>query len=188
MARPREFDEAEVLNRAMEVFWLRGYRATTPQALVEATGLSKSSLYATFKSKQGVFVAVLQQYIHLHITHLNALLSTGSLRSGLEQLYEMLITNATSGRTCLLCSSTIEAPIDEPEVAALLESAHQRTEDLLCKRLERAQEEGELAKERDARGLARFIISTNTGLMLLARSNPDPEWVRPIAAEVLRNI
>ncbi|MFK7986219.1 MAG: TetR/AcrR family transcriptional regulator [Sandaracinaceae bacterium] len=188
MARPREFDEEEVLNKAMEVFWLRGYRATTPQALVEATGLSKSSLYATFESKNRLFLAVLRRYAELHLQHIRLVLSNESLRAGLEQLYEMLVTNSTSGRTCLLCSTSIEAPRDDRTIADLIARTQERTEDVLHERLVRAQKEGELSPERDARGLARMIISTNTGLMVLARSNPDPDWVRPIAKEMLRTL
>ena len=63
MARRREFDEQAVVANAMELFWRQGYRATTPRDLLTATGLSKSSLYATFGSKEGLFLAALDAYL-----------------------------------------------------------------------------------------------------------------------------
>ena len=63
MARPRKFEEPTVVATATELFWRKGYKATTPRDLVEATGLSKSSLYNTFGSKEGLFVRAMEHYI-----------------------------------------------------------------------------------------------------------------------------
>ena len=57
MGRHREFKEEDVVQKAMLAFWKTGWRDTTPQHLIDVTGLSRSSLYATFGSKQGVFLA-----------------------------------------------------------------------------------------------------------------------------------
>ncbi|MFT5687056.1 MAG: TetR/AcrR family transcriptional repressor of nem operon [Myxococcota bacterium] len=188
MARRREFNEAEVVERAMELFWLQGYGATSPQNLVQATGLSKSSLYATFGSKQGLFLAALQHYIDDQIHQVRAMTAVGSLRENLERMYDVLIEMAVGGRTCLLCSSSIEAPMDHPEVAALVCKGQGAVEQVLLERLVRARQEGEITEDRDLQAMARFIVNNNMGLMVQARSNPNPDQLRPIAAEIIRAI
>ena len=85
MARPREFDEEKVITRATQLFWELGYRRTTPQNLLEVTGLSKSSLYATFGSKQGLFELCLKHYVHYQEVLLRQVLSTDTLREALTR-------------------------------------------------------------------------------------------------------
>ncbi len=63
MARPREFDRDQVVDRAVEVFWRQGFEATSIQDLVEATGLNRGSLYNTFGDKAGLFEAALERYM-----------------------------------------------------------------------------------------------------------------------------
>lgn len=62
MARPKTFDHDQVLDRAVELFWRKGYEATSIQDLVEAMGIQRGSLYAAFGSKQDLFLAVLDRY------------------------------------------------------------------------------------------------------------------------------
>ena len=62
MARPREFDEEEVLDRALDVFWRRGYGATSVEDLTAATGLGRGSLYAAFGDKETLFLTCLRRY------------------------------------------------------------------------------------------------------------------------------
>ncbi len=188
MARRREFDEATVVNQAMELFWRRGYRGATPQALTEATGLSKSSLYATFESKQGLFLVALEHYIDGQVQVVSTVLAEGRLRRGLERMYEALLGIATTGRTCLVCTSTVEAPLEDAAVAALVRRGHEAIEQVLFERLVRAQTEGDLDAGRDPRVLARFIVTNNMGLMVSARVNPDLAALREVAAEVVRAV
>lgn len=188
MGRRRAFDEEEVLDQALDLFWSRGYRSATPAALVTATGLSKSSLYATFESKDSLFLRVLQRYIDEQVRALGSLLDAPTLSEGLWRMYESLIELGTGGRTCLVCSSTIEGPLGETDVQALVQQGHASIESLLLQRLVRAREEGELDASRDLTDTARFLLATNMGLMVLARANPDPEAMRAIAREAIRAV
>ena len=62
MAGVRQFDPDEVVDRAMEVFWTRGYESTSIDDLVEATGINRGSLYNAFGDKQGLFLAAIDRY------------------------------------------------------------------------------------------------------------------------------
>lgn len=86
MARPREFNEDQVLDAAMNVFWRRGYAGTTTQDLVDATGLGRSSLYAAYGSKQGIFEHALIRYRKYAQMHLNHLQGTGGAIESLREL------------------------------------------------------------------------------------------------------
>ncbi|MFT4625928.1 MAG: TetR/AcrR family transcriptional repressor of nem operon [Myxococcota bacterium] len=188
MARRREFDEATVVAQAMDLFWLRGYRSATPQALTEVTGLSKSSLYATFGSKQGLFLASLQHYIDGQVQLMGAVLAEGRLRHGLERMYDALLGIGTTGRTCLVCTSTIEGPLEDAAVAEVVRRGHGALEQVLFERIVRAQAEGDVDASRDPRHLARFVLTNNMGLMVLARANPDPAALRGVVAEIVRAV
>jgi hypothetical protein len=81
MARPREFDEAEALERAMGVFWSQGYEATSVEDLVGSTGLNRGSLYAAFGDKNALFLRALEHYRCLRMEELGACLEgTGGAR------------------------------------------------------------------------------------------------------------
>lgn len=67
MSRAREFDETEVLDKALQVFWQQGYEGTSLNDLLDATGLTKSSLYATFGSKEDLFHRIVERYLSKHV-------------------------------------------------------------------------------------------------------------------------
>ena len=88
MARPREFDEHSALQRAMQVFWRKGFEATSLADLLKATGLSKSSLYQTFTDKRSLFLAALETYRQDRMRHLRAKLNDGRpARESIEALF-----------------------------------------------------------------------------------------------------
>ena len=62
MARTKDFDEDEVLTKAMNLFWLNGYNGTSMQDLVDGLGISRSSLYDTFGDKRSLFLKTLENY------------------------------------------------------------------------------------------------------------------------------
>jgi len=190
MARQREFDEREVIDRAMDTFWVHGFRATTPAMLVDATGLSKSSLYATFSSKRGLFHAALDRYLELQVAMMGPMLEGLSLRAGLERVYATMVSMATSEtpRSCLVCSSSMELPEDDADSLARVAAGHAQMRALFAARFARAQREGELAADADPEALASYLVSANMGLQVTARANPDPALLRQVADHILSSL
>ena len=184
MGRHREFDEAEVVEKAMRAFWKNGWRDTTPQRLVEATGLSRSSLYATFGSKQGLFLAALDLYIVQQHSFLTELLADGTLREALERMYSLIVDNMRprgGGMTCLVVSSLLEVPAEDDETVARVARGQAQMTAVYEARFQRAIDEGELDGTRTAGELARFIATVNNGIQLAARANAGADDVRSIA-------
>lgn len=188
MARPREFDEQLVVARAADLFWEKGYRRTTPSDLLAATGLSKSSLYATFGNKQGLFIRAVEAYVAGQTAGMRAMLDQPTLREALDGLYDAIIATSTCGeeaRSCLVCSASLEVDPSEAEVVDRVRAATDSVLSVITERIERAQAEGEIAVDRDAEALARLVQNNNMGMVVLARAGATPEALRSVADQVV---
>ncbi len=96
MARPREFAETEVLDRAMETFWSRGYEGTSVDDLVGATGLSRSSIYQAFGNKRELLDAALGHYVQTVVASMLAELESDSAGLGeIEAFFARIASIAT---------------------------------------------------------------------------------------------
>ena len=136
MPRPRGYDEDEVLTRAMRVFWESGYGASTRQ-LADAMGINQYSVYASFESKQGLFVRALNRYID-HVVEGSALLPLLSPQAAITELRQFLeafvhTNNADAPNGCLICNTMIE----NAERSKPVEDAIERYRELVIRALSR---------------------------------------------------
>mgnify|MGYP001328507648 CR=1 FL=1 len=185
MARPREFSETKVLEQAMEVFWTKGYEATSLVDLIRAMGISKSSFYEAFGSKHELFIDAIESYIETRVGFVVNLLDRElSGKRAIENIFRIILEMETSeagGRGCLLCNCAVEISRRDPEAAALVAGGMRRLEDAYFRAVERGQAAGEIRADRDARALARFLVSSENGMMVMAKANPDREGISDIA-------
>jgi len=175
----------------MRAFWKNGWRDTTPQRLIEATGLSRSSLYATFGSKQGLFLAALDLYVDQQRSFLTQLLANGSLRDGLERLYAMMVDMMRpggQGMTCLVASSLLEIPAEDDETIARVARGQAQMTAVFEARFQRAIDEGELDGTRTAAELARFIATVNDGIQIAARARASADQLRSITTMAMDTV
>lgn len=191
MGRHREFDEADIIEKAMWAFWKNGWRDATPQRLIEATGLSRSSLYATFGSKQGLFLAALELYVTQQVSFLTQLLTDGSMREGLERMYALMVDNLRpggGGMTCLVASSLLEVPAEDAETLARVARGKAQMTNVFEVRFQRAIDEGELDGTRTAEELACFIATVNDGIQIAVRAKASAEQLRSIARMAMDSV
>src|SRR5690348_5749857 len=94
MGRTKEFDRDQVLRKAMTVFWKKGYEATSIPDLLEAMGLSRSSLYETFQDKQSLYYEAIQHYKKLSQRKRDVLIAAPTAIEGIRQYFEIHITSA----------------------------------------------------------------------------------------------
>ena len=170
MARPREFDEAQVLDQAMEAFWAHGYEATSVADLMEATGLAKGSLYKGFGDKRSLFLRALERYLGRGLDGLRALSGDGA--SGAESLrhwLSVIVSMATcSGvrKGCMAVNCTVElAPHDE-EVRAILRRQERSVERVYAELVERGIQDGSLRPDLDPRASAEWLTTVVDGLQV----------------------
>jgi TetR/AcrR family transcriptional repressor of nem operon len=190
MGRPRGFDEDDVLERAMQVFWRRGYQATSLANLLAAMDLSKSSFYETFGTKRDLLLTALARYAASGMGGLIApLLAPDASRPAIEATLANMVRHARSAagrRGCLVNNTLGEVAPNDPVVFAATQAVLTRLEALLVGVVSRAQAKGEITRKESARALARFLATTFGGLNLVAKARPDKTALDEIVRVTLR--
>ncbi|MBD0259247.1 MAG: TetR/AcrR family transcriptional regulator [Cytophagales bacterium] len=174
MARNKEFEEAEVLEKAVNLFWCKGYNGTSMQDVVDCLGISRSSLYDTFGDKRQLYLAALNQY---RSQMAGALLQTvqqaTSVVPTLSRLFEMAVHESLAdrlGKGCFMVNSTVELAPHDPEVARIVKANMEDIEEAFYQLIRKGQEQGEVTPKHDARALARFLFNTMSGLRVAAKA------------------
>lgn len=189
MARTKAFDHDEVLDSAMRLFWRQGYEATSIHDLVDATGINRASMYASFGGKEALFASALDHYVdQVSGVRLALLSADGSARRALERYFNSLIRYSLGeGRNlgCFLTNTAVEAAARTPETDAKLSSAFDRVEQTFRRVIRRGQADGEISRNQGPTALARFLMTTVHGLRVVARFNPDEKHLRDTARVAL---
>lgn len=190
MARPREFDVNAALERAMDVFWSKGYEATSLDDLCDATGLSRSSLYATFGNKRDLLLQTVDRYIERRTPSIRAVLAgQPNIHKGIAALLRTFIDQIVSGagrRGCFLGNCAAELPRSDRKALARVRRGLARTEETFREALAQAAARGELPVGVDVDALARFLTASFQGLRLVGKVNPDRAVLEDIATTILR--
>jgi len=189
MAGVKQFDRSEVLERAMAQFWKRGYEATSIQDLVEATGINRGSIYGTFGDKKGLFLAVLDYYGEKVGKPLMAELSDPDPRRAIVRMFDSIIRRTSDPRFprgCLTTNTSLECPEAGDEITRKIAEVLGRQETAIYRVLQRAQADGTLASNADARALARFFTGVAQGLNVVNKAVADPEVLRDITKVAMR--
>ena len=170
MARPRKFDEEEVLVKAMDAFWTHGYDATTITDLMDATGLAKGSLYKGFGDKKQLFMQALDSYLasaNAALLECDALTESG--REALERVFSGVVGMSTCGgvrRGCLSVNSAIELGPHDPAVRNRLRRNTREKESTFAAIIRRGVADGSLRKDLDPGTGARLITTLTNGLQV----------------------
>jgi TetR/AcrR family transcriptional repressor of nem operon len=192
MARPREFDVDGALERAMQVFWAKGYEATSLDDLCEATGLGRSSLYAAFGGKHDLYLRALERYEDGSAGRLNeALTRPVPIREAIAGFIDRLVDEIAAGpgrRGCFIGNCAAELARDDREAAARVRRGLERIEAAFRDALGRAKARGELAPYADVVALARFFTAGIQGLRLVGKATPDRAALRDVAGVMLRSL
>ncbi len=177
--RPRCYDEAKVLEKALQVLWRQGYEATSVDDLTAAMGLSRSSFYSAFGSKEGVLIAVLKSYSHAALQALEHL-AEGPRDEAVKAMLDALSDPAGGPRGCMLVNCITELAPQHEEVAELGRHHLKRIEELFARAL--SPENPDAARDK-ARALSALAIGTLT----LRKSGMPPESIST-ALEAARTI
>jgi TetR/AcrR family transcriptional repressor of nem operon len=192
VARPREFNADTALDRAMNVFWSKGYEATSLDDLCEATGLSRSSLYATFGNKRDLLLQTVDRYTEQRTPTLAAALARPvPIRKAVAALLDDFIDDIVTGpgrRGCFLGNCAAELPRSDRVALARVRQGLARTEAMFHEAFVRAKQRGELAPSTDVDALARFFTAAFQGLRLMGKANPDRVVLKDIATTILQSL
>lgn len=172
MARPREFDETDVLNRALAAFWARGYDATSIEHLVEATGLGRASLYGAFGDKEQLFKRVVAHYIDCSRSEKDRITKGLTARRALEAFVLSRITAAANRNNPPGCFLQMAATsgTSPPLVLEALSDTTDEMNGWFLQHLQEAQAQGELPEDADLGALTTFIAVFLSGLTASAKA------------------
>ena len=189
MARPKEFERDVVLDRAMQVFWSRGYEATSIQHLVARMGIQRGSLYDTFRDKRGLFFAAIDRYDQVVTAKLLAILDgSASGQDAIRRFFRLKVELSLERgrpRGCLVTNSTAELASRDRGTATRVSAVLARIEAAFHRAVIRAQNAGEIDPARNARALARFLTSSAQGLSVMAKTSPDRAVLEDIVTVTL---
>ncbi len=189
MARPKEFDTDAALEKAMELFWLQGYQATTLPDLVERMGIGRQSLYDTFGDKRQLFLRALDRYSDVLITGVLGALEGPD--AGLDAILRFLDTVVAyqTGKpvrtACLMVNSTMEMALSDPEVASRSAAYRRRMVNAFRHALTNAETAGDITPALPVDSLAQHLTATVFGMIVAAKAGSDTEALRQMAQGAL---
>jgi TetR/AcrR family transcriptional regulator, transcriptional repressor for nem operon len=177
MARPQEFETSKALRSAMNVFWLKGFEATSLADILAATGLSKSSLYATFGDKRSLFLAAFKAYQQERLKHLSAILNNDQpIRQSIETFFYQMVDNnrdASHGCGCMTANEAVELAPHDQDVRQIVSEDFRAVEDLFTQAIALGQKNGSITSRQEPRVLARFLVVSLQGLHVMVRAQAD---------------
>ena len=190
MARPRTFDERDVIAAARDEFWERGYAATSVDDLTAATGLGKGSLYGAFGDKHSLYLRALDDYIASSLDGVRA-----GLRDPNIAAYERIarhirgqvkaIAADKTRRGCLMAKSAAELGGTDDAVEAKVAQAYATWRDELAACIKEAQRDGDIDAKRNPQVLAGTLLAFMRGQEALHKGGAKPASLRAAADEMV---
>jgi AcrR family transcriptional regulator len=187
LGRPRAFDPDTALDRAMRVFWAKGYEGTSLSDLTRAMRINRPSLYAAFGNKAQLFRKVLDRYMQGPLAFFRKALVAPKARDVVEQIFLGVARMAENPRVppgCLLVQGALAcgSARARKEVAARRAAA----DVALCDRFRRAKREGDLPKNADPVELANYVLTVVRGMAVQSAGGASRDQLRRIARIALR--
>ena len=180
MARTKNFNREEALQRALQLFWCKGYHATSMQDLVDHMQINRSSLYDTFGDKRTVFLEALKQYQQQTTQALiNRFNESKDLKATVKSVFETILKEITSCSTtngCFMVNASIEMASFDPEVDRIIRENNMATQEAIYEALKKARHSGELNSGNDPMALSCFIMNTISGMRVAARTSVDRSY------------
>jgi TetR/AcrR family transcriptional repressor of nem operon len=193
MARPRQFDPDDSLDRSMHEFWKHGYRNTSVDALVRVTNVRPGSLYNAFPGgKRGLFLETLHRYSDLVVAEkLGALERSGAGLPELRAYFDGLVRDLSTpeGRMgCLMVNSAVELAAEDSEVGELVRGHMARLKRNAERALRNAKRRGDVAAHVNPRVKATQLMATVMGLMVVGKTDPGRKVLEAIVDGALGDI
>jgi TetR/AcrR family transcriptional regulator, transcriptional repressor for nem operon len=187
--RPKTFDEKQVLEKAMELFWLRGYRGLGLRELLEHLRISRQSLYDTFGNKRALFLRTIEHYRATQLSRALALLERegsplDNVRAVLGFFEELALDHRCRG--CLVANALVEVDPTDREISDLLGETLEMLRAGLERALREAQRRGELAAGKGPLELSRALVNAMVGLAVTGKLPLPPAVIGEIHAGTLR--
>jgi len=189
MAGTRQFNEQEMLDKALKLFWAKGYSDTTMKDIAEETGVQRGSLYNAYGDKDVIFLRVFSLYRAKYVEQMLATLQAPTLRSALESFFDFAINSMTTGtptRGCLSTKTIVGTEAPDEAIKAQVKALLDDIETALSERISRADEQDNLAL--DPIAAAQLIVTLTRGLVVIERTYQDKQRLQNVAHSLLSTL
>ncbi len=179
----KQFDRTEVLDRATQLFWEKGYEATGLSELTQRMGIGRQSLYDTFGDKRSLFLEALDHYMGTRVSRVSALLTgPGSPLRNIRRVLAFYEHHNTSGNGlgCLVINSAAELGSSHTRLDEPVRKRVKQLESMFKQAFNAAREAGEIEATADTLALARAMCSVTCGACLMGRIGMSKAMVRDI--------
>ena len=187
--RTREFDVDEALDRALDVFWARGYEGATLPELTRAMGINRPSLYAAFGNKEQLFRKALDRYQTGPMSFLTEALRKPTARAVVEAIFSGFVRmqrDRDKARGCLIVSGALASGEEAETIRRELAQLRQSIVATFRDRFERAMQDGDLPAGADCATLARYIATVLGGLAVQSASGATEKELRLVSAQAMK--
>jgi TetR/AcrR family transcriptional repressor of nem operon len=189
MPRVKTFDQEKTLEKAMVLFWEKGYFATSMQDLVDHLKINRASLYATYGGKKELFTKSFQLYRTKNIAGVRSFLdSQDNVRQGIKALLNMAIENDERDfkrKGCFVVNTATELIPGDDFIVAVLNENKEVFEEIFYKYLKQSEEKGQIEKGKDLRAIASLLFVTYNGLKVVSKFDHDRKHYSKMVSTVL---
>jgi len=192
IGRPLGFNPEHALDSATELFWHQGYDATSLQSLLKTMGLSKSSLYQAFGSKQQLFEQCLQRYKQM--IRANWLKRLTDAASGRQFILDTLLSTAEEAhgsvnpRGCLIMNTASEFAQSNPKIAEKVIEGVETFREIFSNAVQMGQADGTISPDKDPELLANYLVSSMSGLRTMVKAGTNKKTVRSMATIIMNSL
>ena len=185
--RPPAFNHDEALEKALRVFWAHGYEGASMAELTEAMGMNKPSIYAAFGNKEELFRQALKKYTSGPVSYIKEAMAQPTAKQAVEMLLTKSAELLTSceGKGCLVVQGALTCGEGAEQIRKELIGYRQHFEATLKKRLDLAQEQGDLPASEDTAALAKYIATVHQGMSVQASSGASKEELMGVVRMVM---
>lgn len=189
MARPKEFIEINVLEKAMLLFWQKGYYQASIQDLVDAMSINRASLYGAFIDKHSLYLLALERYRQQDVAELlqlfNRNLPAASFFAAVFDNVIVGLTDDPDRKGCFITNATLEMLPDDQAVQNLITTNLTFLQEIFVEVIDKALINNELAKNNNAVDLANFFINQIYGLRMIGKAQPNLKLLNGIKNQAL---
>jgi TetR/AcrR family transcriptional regulator, transcriptional repressor for nem operon len=188
MARNKAFDPEERLEKARDLFWEKGYNATSMQDLVDSMQLNRASIYDTYGDKYSLFQQCLANYAKQQLQSFKQCCGKLSPLGAIENIMRRSVTNHQDGKSCLMVKASFELATMDSGIKEIVQQQARQNIDILRELLEKAKEVGEIPSSKDPDLLAHFIYSSFSSLWLMDVLFNDKDMVNGLVEHMLQSL
>jgi AcrR family transcriptional regulator len=186
--RPPAFDHDEALEKALKVFWLRGYEGASMAVLTEAMGINRPSIYGAFGNKEELFRKALHKYLSGPVAYVADAMNEPTARQVVEKFLANsaeFLTNPDNPPGCMIVQGALSCGVESELIRDELIAYRKGYEEALRQRFELAQEQKDLPANINPAGLAKYVATIHQGMSVQARSGASREELMVLVNTVL---